>query len=240
MKDNKFLIIVSQYNAVEYIKKCLDSIVNQTYKNFECVVVDDNSFDGTWEIALDYPFHAIQYSERHCRGGLNTKEAIDLLPLDKEDIIVLVSGDDYLIDDSVMSYLNEVYQDENIYMTYGNFIPLSGNYSAFCKPIDDTRKYRHCGEWYASHIITFKKKLWDMVDDRDLRAPDGEYSHYGFDVSLLYPMIEMCGKKHLKFIDKVLYVYNDLNPTCVYRLCPKESLSEAEYFRNKPPYPELP
>lgn len=240
MKDNKFIILVSQYNAVEYIKRCLDSIVNQIYKNFVCVVVDDCSTDGTWEIVVTYPFHAIRHAIRQHSSAVSTIESLNYIEINKNDIIVLVSGDDYLANDYVLNRLNEAYQDENIKMTYGQFIPLSGGYAPYCKPIPDTRNYRHCGEWYASHPLTFRKELWDLIDDKDLRLENGEYSHFAFDISIIYPMVEMCGKKRLKFIDIVLYVYNDLNPTCIYKIRPNENLAEAEYFRNKSPYPELP
>jgi glycosyltransferase involved in cell wall biosynthesis len=236
--DNKFIIIVTQYNAVEYIKLCLDSIVSQTYKNYEVVVVDDCSTDGTLDIIRTYPFHVISHPKNICCSAINTIEAIRLVSPKDDDIIVLVSGDDYLADEHVLDYLNKAYQDD-VLMTYGQFEPLSKGYSNFCKPIDDIRGYRHSGEWLASHLITFKKKLWDLIDDDDLRREDGDYGHCSFDVAILYPMLEMCGDKYHKFIDRVLYIYNDMNPSCIYKILPKENLKEAEYFRNKTPYNEL-
>lgn len=236
--DNKFIIIVSQYNAVDYIKQCLDSIMNQDYKNYEVVVVDDCSTDGTLDIVFKYPFHIVSHGRRMCSGALNTVGALSVIPIKENDIIVLLSGDDYLSDNGVLSYLNKVYQ-ENILMTYGQYEPISGGYHNFCKPIKDIKGYRHSGLWLASHLITFKKKLWDLIDDNDLRAEDGEYGHYAFDVSILYPMIEMCGHKYHRFIDRVLYIYNDMNPTCAYKIFPKQNLNEADYFRNKRPYEEL-
>ena len=239
MINNRFIIIVTQRNAVEYIQKCLDSILNQTYTNYKVVVVDDYSDDGTLDIIRRYPFHIISHTEKKCCSALNTIEALSLIPTHTDDIILLVSGDDYLKDSEVLGYLNSVYQ-ENILMTYGQYEPLSGGYKDACKPIKDIPAYRHSSVWWASHPITFKKKLWDLIDDEDLRMDDGDYGHYSFDAAILYPMLEMCGRKYHRFIERILYVYNDLNPECIFKIKPDENLKEAEYFRNKKPYKTLP
>ena len=47
MGDYKVSVIVAAYNIQDYIVKCLKSIANQTYKNFEVIDVDDGSSDNT-------------------------------------------------------------------------------------------------------------------------------------------------------------------------------------------------
>ncbi len=47
-------IIVPVYNAEKYLRRCLDSILNQTYKDFELIVIDDGSPDNCGNIAEDY------------------------------------------------------------------------------------------------------------------------------------------------------------------------------------------
>ena len=47
-------VIVPVFNRKDYIEKCLNSIVNQTFRNFELIVVDDGSDDGTGEICDEY------------------------------------------------------------------------------------------------------------------------------------------------------------------------------------------
>ena len=54
MEEIKFSIIVPIYNADRYLKLCLDSIINQTYKNIEIVLIDDGSTDNSFEICKDY------------------------------------------------------------------------------------------------------------------------------------------------------------------------------------------
>lgn len=53
-QDDKLSIVVAAYNVEKYIGKCLDSILNQTYKNIEVVIVDDGSTDETLKICNEY------------------------------------------------------------------------------------------------------------------------------------------------------------------------------------------
>lgn len=245
MADNKFIIIVPVYNSEKYIKACLQSILTQEYENYKLVVIDDCSVDGTYNIISDIN-NQYENSFTVCRNKYrvgsalaNIVKGINLFSQDKEDIIITVDGDDFLYNNEVLSYLNVVYQDENIYMTYGQFIPLSGAYSKFCKPIVDTQGYRKSALWYASHLRTFKNKLWYAINDLDLRGEDGEYFKVAGDPAYLYPMLELCGSKHHKFIDTILYVYNDLNRLNDMKIKVEEQLRLAKYIRNKSIYKEL-
>ena len=47
-------IIVPVYQAEKYISKCIESIVNQTYKNLEIILIDDGSTDRSGEICDEY------------------------------------------------------------------------------------------------------------------------------------------------------------------------------------------
>lgn len=47
-------IIVPVYNSIHYIRKCVDSIVNQTYKDFELILIDDGSTDGSDAVCDEY------------------------------------------------------------------------------------------------------------------------------------------------------------------------------------------
>lgn len=54
MDGLKITVVTAVYNGAEYIEQCMQSIMNQTYKNFEHIIMDGGSTDGTIEIAKKY------------------------------------------------------------------------------------------------------------------------------------------------------------------------------------------
>ena len=252
--QNKFIIVVPVYNGEQWIEHCLDSIRRQNYKNYRVVVIDDCSTDSTYNILKTYRnFHIIKNDKRLASGLANTVQGIKFLSDDPEDIIVSIDGDDYLADNNVLSYLNTIYK-EDIWLTYGSFLPVSGRYSGTCQPFEKARivkengnydyiilsaqTYRKSGYWITSHLKTFKRWLWDKIDDRDLRNENGEYYKMAWDMPFMYPMIEMADS-HIKFIDKILYYYNDLNPICIGAQTPVEQIREGENIQNKQIYARI-
>lgn len=250
---NHFLVIVPVHNAVNWIDRCLDSIFVQRYNNFDIVIIDDHSTDGTWDKICKRNFNIVRNNIRNGSGLENIKKGIDLMNPAPDTIIVTVDGDDYLSNENVLAYLNEIYTGD-VWMTYGQFVPLSGRYKGICQPLeynitfDDqgakvinqltSQTYRRSGAWVTSHLRTFQTWLWHKIKDKDLRDKDGNYFKVAWDLAFMYPMIEMAGI-HLRFIDKVLYVYNDLNPSCDGTVNPQLQIETGKYIQSKTIYKEL-
>lgn len=252
MIENKFLIVSPTYNVAPYIEKCMMSAINQTYRNFEYIVVDDCCTDGTTDIIRkiqrEHPGIKVRRNSVRTESPLgNFKLGIDLCAGDKEDIIITLDGDDWLYDNHVLEYLNEVYQDPDIWMTYGQFTSASGKMHGTCRQVLDTRRYRrYCNEWLTGHLRTIKRKLWNRIRVQDMRDRHGRYYVYYPDAAYVYPAIEMAGLRHSKFIDRILYVYNDLNPLCSaddWQTKPHKDMrlvyAISKEIRRKKPYPEL-
>ena len=89
--NTRFIILVTQRNAEAFIRKCLDSILMQTYKNYEVIIMDDDSDDGTWEIIRDEysQFQAIHTAKQPFHIA-NFIAGINLMATDREDVIVFV------------------------------------------------------------------------------------------------------------------------------------------------------
>ena len=92
--DNLVSIILPVYNGEKYLKKSIDSILNQTYKNFEIIIINDGSTDGSDSIIKKYlPNYQIKYFSRNNKGLVVTlNEAIQkstgqfIARMDQDDI----------------------------------------------------------------------------------------------------------------------------------------------------------
>ena len=219
MIENRFVVISPVYNTAPYIEKCIRSVLDQDYKNFELMVIEDYSNDGTREIIKKLHESVggfnVHYNDSRLESPIgNFVKGVQLSQGDKNDILVTVDGDDWLYSNDVLSYLNEVYQDPEVWLTYGQFVSATGSIKNTSKLLRDTRNYRSNGTWVTSHLRTLKRGLFNKINDRDLRDKRNNYYVYYPDPAYMFPAIEMAGLKHIKFIDKVLYVYNDLSPLC--------------------------
>lgn len=245
--DNKFICITPVYNTLPYIEKCVMSVMNQRYANFEYIVVEDNSTDGTRhkvrKLQERYGFHAHYNPQREESPLGNFARGIELMTGHPEDIMVTIDGDDWLYDNDVLSYLNEVYQDPDVWMTYGQFVSASGKLRNTSAQLISTQDYRRQRTWVTSHIRTIKRKLWDKIDHNDIKDKNGKYYVYYPDAAYMFPAIEMAGLKHSKFVDKILYVYNDENNLCSAYDWQTKDMTEVYKIsleiRSKKPYKEL-
>lgn len=217
MIQNKFKIIVPTYNSFNFINDCIMSIREQSYKNFECIVIDDASTDLTWNkanasIHNDKRF-ILKQNDKNCGPLCNIVYGTSILckENDKNSIIITVDGDDKLADTTVLEYLNEVYQNPEIWITYGNYKTTSGDPSQNGE-LNDTRNYRINKIWKTSHLRTYRSKLWGKIKDKSFRDENGEYFKVAGDIAIMFPLLEMAGMKRIKYIQKCLYIYNDFSP----------------------------
>ena len=93
---NKISIIVPCYNVEQYLSKCIDSILNQTYQNFEVWLVDDGSPDRCGEICDEYAKKDARIKVIHKKnGGLADARNVALDVITGE-YVVCVDSDDYI------------------------------------------------------------------------------------------------------------------------------------------------
>ena len=102
----KFSIIIPVYNVEPYLEKCLDSVINQTYKNFEVIIVNDSSPDNSQKIIDKY----VKKDKRFKgyikeNGGVSSVRNYGLQKV-SGDYILFLDGDDY-IDISLLEELSK-------------------------------------------------------------------------------------------------------------------------------------
>jgi len=108
----KIGIIIPNYNYEHTIEKCLESIANQTYRNYEVIFVDDMSTDKSVEIAYRYAdkcnMKIVELNQKRYNGGARNEGYLHLS--DDVDYVFCVDSDDWLIDENVLEKINNKLQ----------------------------------------------------------------------------------------------------------------------------------
>jgi len=249
--DNNFVIITPSFNNKNYIEYNLASMLNQTYKNWRCIYIDDCSDDGTYEqvesiVGDNKKFTLIKNSENigATYNYINYLESIK-----DSDIIVHLDGDDWFIDEDVLDKLNKFYIENNLWMTYGKFVCWDGKEYSPSDPqgteyldfIHRNKQYRR-DKWRASHLRTYKAKLFKNIDRNDFISKiDKKLFWHASDLSWAFPCLEMCPKDKIGVTNFYTHVYNQ-NSENILRTRERESTDNAIYeveIRNKKVYKEL-
>ena len=109
---SKVTIIIPVYNSEKYIGKCLDSILQQTYQDFEILVVNDGSKDNSQEVINKYKEKypdKINAIEQDNKGVARTRnESIQKV---KSKYIMFMDNDDYLDKDYIETFVKEIERD---------------------------------------------------------------------------------------------------------------------------------
>lgn len=103
----KIEILLATYNGEKYVGEQIDSIINQTYNNWELLIRDDNSKDGTLEILKEYEKKdkRIKVIEDK-KGNLGfVKNFEELLNNSKEDWVMFSDQDDYWLENKIEKYV---------------------------------------------------------------------------------------------------------------------------------------
>lgn len=109
----KVSISVITYNQKSFLIECLDSCLAQDYSNFEIVIADDGSSDGTQDVAMDYQRrypYLIRFVHSGANGGIS-KNCNSAWKACSGEWIKTIAGDDRLKPDCLSSFVNEVLKD---------------------------------------------------------------------------------------------------------------------------------
>ena len=90
-----------------------------------------------------------------------------------------------------------------------------------------------------SHLRTWKSWLWKKIKPEDLRDENNNYWNVAGDLSFMFPMFEMSGEKHYRFLSDINYIYNESNPINDHKVNMSNVLHTVNKIRNKPEYKQL-
>lgn len=101
-----FSVIVPLYNVEQYARECIESVLNQTYADFELILVDDGSTDTTGDIIDEYQLKDNRIRTIHkVNGGLTSARKAGA-QIAKGEYAVIIDGDDWIDKDYLMEFYN--------------------------------------------------------------------------------------------------------------------------------------
>ena len=213
MENQLISIVVPVYNVEEYLKQCLDSILDQTYRNWELILVNDGSTDSSGLICQEYAEKdaRIRYYEKE-NGGLSDARNYGIEQAQGE-YLTFVDSDDFL-DASHLNVLYNALVNNDADISIANYANYQTSTATF---------YLHTfGEYYEKNYTSEEliddlsvlerndlsfSTIWGSLYKKSvfsfLRFPKGVI---GEDVALIYKIYTQ--------VDKIVYVHKD---TYIYR-----------------------
>lgn len=221
MKNYKISIIIPVYNGEKYIKECLDSIINQTYVNFEIIIVDDGSNDNTLNIIHEYNNEKVKVFSKE-NGGVSSARNFAIKHV-SGDYIMFVDSDDYLTNNNSLSELVNNLEGYDV-INFGNNIVDNNKITLQSLNINEDSFIN--GSSYFNYVLKdgngfsfyfwrylFKKELFD-----DIVFPDGRIFE---DTNTIYKVLLKAS--NIRIIDKPLYSYRYNNSSLTkiinYKIC---------------------
>lgn len=196
----KVSIIVPIYNAEEYISKCIESLINQTYKNLEIILLNDGSKDNTDSIIKSYKDKRIKYIKKENTGIGNTRNLG--IASSTGDYLMFVDSDDFIELNCVEELLKVVEKKSCDLVVSDYFLDTTTTYEikfpykASCIKDDPSLITKinlgPCNKLY-------KKELFNNSDSKFIE--NKKYEDAPFVVSML------CSAKKIGFTNTCLFHY---------------------------------
>lgn len=104
-------IIVPIYNSEKHIKRCVDSIVNQTYKNIEIVLVNDGSTDNSLNVIKEFTDKRIVLIDKNNSGASDTRNVG--IQKSRGKYVAFIDSDDWIEKDYILNLLQIIYMNKS-------------------------------------------------------------------------------------------------------------------------------
>jgi len=165
----KFSIIMPAYNAEEFIQDAINSVFNQTYSNYELLVIDDCSTDNTYELVKKYSNIKLLKTPINSRQGAARNIGLDNA---SGDYILFLDADDSLFDNYVLKKLSDLITAKNFPdIIYGG-LKITGKRNITIIPNEtNTSKSFRLGQnkWMNVTSLCIKKSI---IKENSIKFPE--------------------------------------------------------------------
>lgn len=176
MEDPKISLIIPVYNAEEYLPRCIDSILNQSYKNLEIILVDDGSKDGSGKMCDDFALKDPRIVVVHQLNGGASSARNHGLDIASGELIAFVDSDDFIHPD-MYRVLHQALVQDNADIAQCSFINVEDSEMILPETIqqseiiDKLEAARRISYEYPLFYIVVWNKIYRRSIFRDIRFP---------------------------------------------------------------------
>lgn len=257
--ERPLVVVICSYNNGKWSENTLSSIFSQNYSNFRVIIVDDCSTDNNVEIIQKFiDDHNLSHRVTFIKNDIRHRKLFNLYRVlydcHDDEIVFMVDGDDSIHGPDVFTYINDMYKDDNVWFTYGQYRNVPAHQAlqwgfkemGYCRPVPKHIQRKYAYRQYSfiyMHPRSFRAWLFKLVRLEDLIADNIEGFVDDFypaanDVAMYFPMVEMA-HSHIRFISKILYIRNLYSEIVGFKVDRSIQSKSAREIRKKPNYPVL-
>jgi glycosyltransferase involved in cell wall biosynthesis len=238
-----FHVIVNCGFCEREIARCIGSLRAQTFGDWQAWVNCDRKGDATLRNAIeaakgDARFEITQ-NPRRLYPMENILRTTERSGATEEDVIVIVDGDDWLVRPDAFAIIAAAYERDDCWLTYGSWISddprQPGCWSAYPEGTTDFR----AAPWLGTAVRTWKRWLFERIDDADFRDETGRYLRLTEDMACMLPMLEMATTARATHIAEPLLFYNRFSDHDRGRALADEGRRNTVYLRGRAAYEAL-
>lgn len=234
----KFSVLIPVYKAEKYLKECLDSVLHQTFTDFEVILVDDGSPDNCPQICDEYAKKDNRVKVIHQKNAGQAAARNAGLNLAKGEYVCFIDSDDYLARKDVFMKLSKNTENspDIIHYKFKEWLE-SSNKKVECKfNYDLETKSESITDIYCELIDkdAYFNSAWSKIIKRNLLIDNNilfEEGLTGEDNEWYYHVV--LSASTLKLIDEPFYVYRRRNNGSVTTTLKEKNLADQLYILEK-------
>lgn len=173
MPNKLVSVIIPSYNSASFIKAAIDSVLTQTYKNYEIIVIDDGSTDDTRIVLKPYlEKKLIKYIYQNNKGVSGARNTGIKIAIGK--YIKFLDADDILLPECLQKQVNFLEKNKNFGIVYSDFCYFNKKKQFFrlghhltnaekIHPVGNILSHLLMGNFIATDTLLFRKSVIDNV-----------------------------------------------------------------------------
>lgn len=229
-------VIVPVYNSREYLGHCVESVLNQSYTDFELILIDDGSTDGCAEICDRYASSDHRVRCVHVNNsGVSAARNMGLSQA-KGEYVTFVDSDDYVSEGFLTSAVGLMESDEELDFVQYSMDRFNANGIFYQEESDDIicplPEFVSVAKYWGSVCASlFRARIIEMYD-----LSFNTFLKLGEDQSFLYGYLTHCRKCSKQSV--ILYHYRSNQESVTHNPSVQNLVSSIEYF-NESNYPDF-